>query len=117
MDYCRERECRRQLYKMVVPPVWHKRGYAQRISELWEIAADELCVADKIVIIGYSLPVFDISAKHLLLLSSYLNRKVKVEIVNGQGFDEKSFKQIFKHSGQIRNTKMSFKDYVAHVRE
>jgi NAD-dependent SIR2 family protein deacetylase len=115
LDSCRKCDC--QLYKMVVPPVWHKRGYAQRIGELWETAADELCDADKIVIIGYSLPIFDISAKYLLLLSSYLNSKVKVEIVNGRDFDDERYKQIFKHAMEIRNTKMSFKDYVANVRE
>lgn len=115
LDYCREKKCRGQLYKMVIPPVWHKRGYAQRIRELWEKAADELCVADRIVIIGYSLPIFDISARYLLLLSTYLNRKLKVEIVNGPGFDEKSYKQIFKDSAGIHNTKMFFKDYVANV--
>jgi hypothetical protein len=115
LDFCRK--CHYQLFKLIVPPVWHKRGYAQRISELWEVAADELCVADKIVIIGYSLPIFDISAKHLLLLSTYLNHKVKVEIVNGPDFDDACYKQIFKHAMEIRNTKMSFKNYVACVSE
>jgi NAD-dependent SIR2 family protein deacetylase len=113
LDYCSK--CGRQLYKLLVPPVWHKRGYAQRISELWEKAADELCAADKIVIIGYSLPIFDISAKYLLLLSAYLNRKVRVEIVNRPDFDDERYKQIFKHATEIRNTKMIFKDYVANV--
>jgi hypothetical protein len=111
------RKCGCQLYKMVVPPVWHKRAYAHRIGELWEIAADELCAADKIVIIGYSLPIFDISAKYLLLLSTYLNRKVRVEIINGPDFDDEGYKKVFKHVIEIRNIKMSFKDYVANVRE
>jgi NAD-dependent SIR2 family protein deacetylase len=113
LDYCRK--CHYQLFKLIVPPVWHKRGYAQRISELWERAADELCTADRIVIIGYSLPVFDLSAKYLLLLSTYLNRKVEVEIVNGPNFDAnrfKQFKEIFKHATQLTNTKMFFREYV-----
>lgn len=113
MDYCVR--CNYELDKFIVPPVWHKRRYAQRINELWEIAADELCAADKIVIIGYSLPALDISAKHLLQLCSYLNRKPRIEIVNGPNFDAKrfkQFKQIFKHTAQITNTKMLFREYV-----
>ena len=113
LPYCSK--CGYQLRKLIVPPVWHKREYAQRISELWERAADELCAADRIVIIGYSLPSFDLSAKYLFLLSTYLNRKVKVEIVNGPNFDAKrfkQFKQIFKHTAQITNTKMLFREYV-----
>jgi hypothetical protein len=114
LDFCRK--CHYQLFKLIVPPVWHKRGYAQRINELWEKAADELCAADKIVIIGYSLPIFDISAKHLLLLSSYLNRReLKVDIVNGSCFNDRYYEEIFKTAAQIRNTRMSFKDYVANV--
>jgi NAD-dependent SIR2 family protein deacetylase len=90
LDHCSK--CHYQLYKLIVPPVWYKRGYANRIGELWETAADELCSADRIVIIGYSLPIFDISAKYLLLLSTYLDRKVKVEIVNGPDFDDTCYK-------------------------
>lgn len=113
LPYCSK--CGYQLHKLIVPPVWHKREYAQRMRKLWEIAADELCAADRIVIIGYSLPIFDISAKHLLMLGSYLNRKTKVEIVNRPNFDDERYKQIFKHAAQINNTKMCFKDYVANV--
>lgn len=113
LPYCKK--CKRQLYKMIIPPVWYKRGYAQRIAELWEIAADELCIADRIVIIGYSLPSLDFSAKHLLLLSNYLNRKVRVDIINGPDFNDKCYKQVFKYSRHINNTKLSFEDYINSV--
>lgn len=110
IDYCGK--CNYQLYKLIVPPVWHKRDYAHRIGELWEIAADKLCSADRIIIIGYSLPTLDFSARHLVLLSSYLNCKLKVDIVNGPNFDDSPYRQIFKHAAQVRNTRLLFKDYV-----
>lgn len=113
LDYCIK--CDYQLSKLIVPPVWHKRDFAQRIGELWETAADELCIADRIVVIGYSLRSLDFSAKHLLLLSNYLNRKVKVEIVNGPNFDKSVYKQVFIYAGKIKNTNLFFKEYVSAV--
>lgn len=109
-------KCNRQLSKMIVPPVWHKRPFAQRIGELWEIAADELCVADRIVIIGYSLPDGDLSAKNLFKLTNYLDRKARrysVDIVNGPDFDDKLYRQVFSRSQKVENHKLFFKDYIA----
>ncbi len=111
------KRCHNPLEKLIVPPVWHKREYAERIGELWEIAADELCRANRIVIIGYSLPDLDLSAHYLFLLSAYLNRRLKtVDIVNGPNFDDKRYRQVFKSPVRIRNTRLSFRSFVANGR-
>jgi hypothetical protein len=55
-------------------------------DSIWRQAADSLCTADEVVIIGYSLPVADIAARELLLNPS--RRKGSTRICCGRSTKE-----------------------------
>ena len=53
----------------VIPPEWHKGFEAGMFKDIWTKAADRLYKADRLVFIGYSLPVTDMHAAALLRTS------------------------------------------------
>jgi len=115
VDWCTS--CHTFLEKVVVPPVWHKRGYTDLINSLWKIALDEIETSKRIVVIGYSFPKFDISARYLLKFgTTFVNPLVdEILIVNGPNFDLSQIKDIFivpRVVKRIKNTKMYFEEFV-----
>jgi len=44
---------------LLVPPTWNKTTYHNSLSRVWKNASKELGTADKIIVIGYSLPETD----------------------------------------------------------
>lgn len=55
---------------VVVPPTWSKMGGYREISAVWRAAAEELASAEKIVVIGYSLPPTDMFFQYLFALGT-----------------------------------------------
>lgn len=54
----------------IVPPSLNKTRYHTTLSKVWNGASKELSEADKIIIIGYSLPETDIFFKYLFALGT-----------------------------------------------
>jgi NAD-dependent SIR2 family protein deacetylase len=72
----------------LVPPTWDKSTGSAALRSVWRRAATELGSADRIVVIGYSLPESDRFFKHLYALGTnsdvHLEKLVVVNGVNGQ---------------------------------
>ena len=68
---------------IIVPPTSGKRGMMHRsMTGLWDIAAEKLAVADRIVIAGYSCPPLDLEARILLSENLRLNESKKVYVID-----------------------------------
>jgi NAD-dependent SIR2 family protein deacetylase len=59
--------CGGMLQPLIIPPNAQKGEYLKTISGLWRQARSILLSADRIVIVGYSLPDVDTSAEQLLM--------------------------------------------------
>lgn len=55
---------------LIVPPSWNKADYHQKLSDVWSSAARHLSEADRIFVLGYSLPSTDSFFRHLYALGS-----------------------------------------------
>lgn len=62
--------------KTIVPPTWNK-GLNPDIRHVWQLARNQLCEANHIRIIGYSLPITDAYIKYLLKSSIISNDNLK----------------------------------------
>lgn len=65
---------------VIVPPVQNKEEYLGPRNEVWSNARRTLSKADRLIVIGYSLPDFDVAARQLLANS--LVDGPSLEIVN-----------------------------------
>jgi NAD-dependent SIR2 family protein deacetylase len=69
--------------RLVVPPTWNKEEYRSLLSSVWQSAARELASAQRIIIIGYSMPLIDKFFQYLLALSLADNHLLdEVVVVN-----------------------------------
>lgn len=68
--------------RLVVPPNPNKQAYLETIYGLWSKADRLLSEADRVVIIGYSVPEIDISAQELLKNAAIAAEDIHIEIVN-----------------------------------
>jgi hypothetical protein len=94
---------------LIVPPVWDKIKYQEKLNLIWQKAAEELGSANHVVIIGYSLPDTDQFFRYLFALGSQSDTLIqKVLIVNpelpegGKYPAEERFKSMFGGSIQAR---------------
>lgn len=55
---------------LLVPPTWNKTKYYEELDSVWARAAQELFEAQRIVVIGYSLPDSDIFFRYLYALGT-----------------------------------------------
>jgi len=56
----------RRLSGVVIPPTWLKRYTPPRLTRVFELALEAVRRADRIVLVGYSLPPADVAVHHLL---------------------------------------------------
>lgn len=103
--------CRQEAGKLVVPPVWSKKEYQAPLQTLWNRAVRELLEAEQVVILGYSLPAFDFTAKHLLTLTSRMNPDAPWVIANGSTFDDAGYSSVYRGKAGIENTLKYFKEF------
>jgi NAD-dependent SIR2 family protein deacetylase len=103
------KSCGGYLERLIVPPNPTKSQYIQNIYDLWRKADVLLSKADKIVIIGYSLPEIDTDARELL--SDPVRRVKAFEIVNT---DAKALLTLESRLGRkcASEEAMSFSDYI-----
>jgi NAD-dependent SIR2 family protein deacetylase len=69
--------------RLIVPPTWNKEEYRPLLNSVWKSAANEIAAAQRLVIIGYSMPETDKFFQYLLALSLQNNRVLdQVVVVN-----------------------------------
>jgi NAD-dependent SIR2 family protein deacetylase len=66
---------------VLVPPTWNKTEYHNSLQKVWKQAASELGEAERIYIIGYSLPDSDMFFRFLYALGSVGRRRLKRLVV------------------------------------
>lgn len=62
---------------VVIPPTWNKSDHYKGIASVWAQAAQELCSAENIFIIGYSLPDSDSFFRYLYALGTVSKKVLK----------------------------------------
>jgi len=60
--------CKQEVIPLLIPPTWNKRFDSTFIENVWHFAFEELRQANRIIIIGYSLPPTDIYFRDFLTL-------------------------------------------------
>ena len=55
---------------LLVPPTWNKGGYRGVLASVWQQAANELSEAQRIFVVGYSLPETDSFFRYLYALGT-----------------------------------------------
>jgi NAD-dependent SIR2 family protein deacetylase len=79
-EACPRSRCDTLLEPLIVPPDANKNASLDIISGLWRRAGSFLNQADRIVVVGYSLPDADTSAKELLMES--VQRVSRFDVIN-----------------------------------
>jgi len=93
--------------RLIVPPAWNKEEYLPLLRSVWKSASDALAEAQRIWIIGYSLPAADKFFQYLLALSLHKNKTLdQIVIVNSNPQDCQRIAGLFKHH-QERNRIMT----------
>jgi NAD-dependent SIR2 family protein deacetylase len=103
-------ECGEQATtRLIVPPTWNKDEYRPHLQSVWQTAAYELESAERIFIIGYSMPEIDRFFRYLLAAAIHKNRVLHQVIVvnNNHSHAEriaKLFRRLFeKHRAQSQS--------------
>jgi len=108
--FCTNSGCNGRLVPFIVPPVWNKNVYLDRLQVLWKEAIILLEKAEKIIIIGYSFPPLDLYSIDLIRLAIELNLSVEITVVNGKSFDYEQLQRRIKH--KISATSLYFHEYL-----
>jgi hypothetical protein len=66
----------------IVPPTWSKREHHEQIAKVWQVAAKDLGQADKIFVLGYSLPPTDHFFRYLFALGATGETRIKRFVVS-----------------------------------
>jgi NAD-dependent SIR2 family protein deacetylase len=92
------RGCGRQATtRLIVPPTWNKEEYRTLLNNVWKSAANEVAAAQRLVIIGYSMPETDKFFQYLLALSLQNNHFLdQVVVVNNQREHGDKIAKLFK---------------------
>lgn len=92
------RGCGRQATtRLIVPPTWNKEEYRTLLNNVWKSAANEIAAAQRLVMIGYSMPETDKFFQYLLALSLQNNRFLdQVVVVNNQREHGDKIAKLFK---------------------
>jgi hypothetical protein len=73
------------LARLVISPTWLKRYTATQLRHIWDLALESLQQAERLFVIGYSLPPHDVAVAHLLrrgLLARPGGRPLPVRVIN-----------------------------------
>ena len=83
----------------IVPPALAKTEGQAKIGKVWRVAAQELSEAERIVVIGYSIPSTDTFFRHLFALGTVGDRSLRTAVmVNNDGPAQARFKQLLAES-------------------
>lgn len=113
--------CKRNkgLSPVIIPPIFNKEQYLVRMKkskrnlrDVWLRAFDELSSSNKIVFIGYSLPIPDSYAQALIKMAISVNKnKPEIEIINPDINSFKRYSDVL-NCKKIHPKSISFKEYV-----
>jgi hypothetical protein len=67
---------KQNLNPMLLPPTWQK-VFRPQLSEVWDMAVQELRDATRITILGYSMPATDLHFKYLLAAGLEANNSIR----------------------------------------
>ena len=99
--------------RLIVPPAWNKEEYLPLLRSVWKSASDALAGAQRIWIIGYSLPAADKFFQYLLALSLHRNTTLdEIVIVNRNPQDCERISGLFKYH-QERKRIMTQQDTIS----
>ena len=83
--------------RLIVPPTWNKEEYRMLLNSVWKSAANEIAAAQRLVIVGYSMPETDKFFQYLLALSLQDNRLLdQVVVVNSDRAHAEKIVKLFK---------------------
>jgi NAD-dependent SIR2 family protein deacetylase len=89
--------------RLIVPPAWNKEEYRPLLNNVWKSAASEIATAQRLVVIGYSMPETDKFFQYLLALSLQKNRLLdQVVVVNNQREHGDKIAKLFKRHYERR---------------
>jgi hypothetical protein len=87
--------CGASYHALIVPPSWSKATYWKAIAAVWRAAARELCEAEYIIPIGYSLPSSDAFFRQLYALGAVGQNPLKgFWVVNPDTTVEERFRSL-----------------------
>jgi len=112
------RNCKNNLEPFVIIP--HIKEENNRMLELWNVASKKIKGAEKITIIGYSFPDYDIEAKELF--KNNINPNVEINVIDYVDKNEESkmkkdkiyqkFNKIFSNTNNIKVNLVGFENYL-----
>jgi len=83
--------------RLIVPPTWNKDEYRPHLLPVWQSAAHELESAERIFIIGYSMPEIDRFFRYLLAAGIHKNTLLhEVVVVNSNRDDALRIANLFR---------------------
>lgn len=106
---------------LIVPPSWNKADYHRALSSVWKRAAADLSEAERIYVIGYSLPETDSFFRHLYALGSvgqFPLRRFGVYNPDGSGATETRFRSLLGPAAaqRFQYVPLTFKEAIQHIR-
>jgi hypothetical protein len=99
--------------RLIVPPTWNKDEYRHHLLPVWQNAASELGSAERIFIIGYSMPEIDRFFRYLLAAAIHKNKLLHQVIVVNHSHSHaeriaKLFRRLFeKHRSQPQSSQVA----------
>lgn len=102
--------------RLIVPPAWNKEEYLPLLKPVWQSAAKALGEAQRVWLLGYSMPESDKFFEYLLALSLHQNKHLdEVVIVNSDGVHIEKFVKLFRmldEKKKIKANRKGIRDYV-----
>jgi hypothetical protein len=85
------------LLPQIVPPVYGKQALIDsRFSDLWSRAGEVLRAADRLIVLGYSMPITDVHTEKLLSRGVRSNALLRdIEVINPDPSSAERFAKIF----------------------
>jgi len=94
---CIRTGCQGRLRTLIVPPMWNKEASARQIALVWEAAREEMLDAEHFLVVGFSFPPLDRAAMDLMRSVLRGNRRVRLDVYNGPGYDYPGLSRSLNH--------------------
>lgn len=106
---------------VIIPPTWNKHGYHKQLAEVWAVAAEEISMANNIIIIGFSMPETDSFFRYLYALGSESRARIRNFVVvnpDEDGMVEKRFRTLIGKGieGRFRFIRQTFRAAIGDIR-
>ncbi len=95
---------------LIVPPVFDKTAYYfnNSMRTQWRIAKTSLGQADRVFVVGYSLPPTDLSTD-FMLRSAFQQNSAQVTVINRQSHESEHEKQRFLDTLEGEQDRLEFR--------